>query len=84
MDISDIETRIKVIISDNTRLKPEEIKTGGNFRTELGFDSLTVLQVVLGIDQEFETDFSEEELRQIDSVDRAVQMVSAFLTGKAE
>jgi NADH dehydrogenase (ubiquinone) 1 alpha/beta subcomplex 1, acyl-carrier protein len=78
MDISDIETRIKTIISKNTRLKPEQIRSGGNFRTELGVDSLTVLEVVLSIDREFATDFTEKELLQMDSVDKAVQMVSAF------
>lgn len=79
MDISEIEAKIKKIISKSTRLRPEEIESGSNFHTALGVDSLAVLEIVLSVDQEFNTDFSEHELRQMDSVDKAVQMVSASL-----
>lgn len=79
MDVSEIEARIKRIISKSTRLKPEEIESGRNFHTSLGVDSLAVLEIVLSVDQEFNTDFSEQELRQMDSVEKAVQMVSASL-----
>lgn len=79
MDISEIETKIKKIISRSTRLKPEEIDNGLDFHTALGVDSLAVLEIVLTVDQEFNTDFTEHELRQMDSVNKAVQMVSASL-----
>jgi acyl carrier protein len=79
MDISEIEAKIKRIISKSTRLRPEEIENGLDFHTALGVDSLAVLEIVLSVDQEFNTDFSEAELRQMDSVDKAVQMVSASL-----
>jgi len=79
MDVSEIEATIKRIISRSTRLKPEEIESGLDFHTALGVDSLAVLEIVLSVDQEFQTDFSEQELRQMDSVDKAVQMVSASL-----
>ena len=79
MDVSEIEARIKRIISKSTRLKPEEIDSGLDFHTALGVDSLAVLEIVLSVDQEFQTDFSEHELRQMVSVDKAVQMVSASL-----
>ena len=79
MDISEIEARIKAIISRSTRLKPEEIENGLDFQTALGVDLLAILEIVLSVDQEFNTDFSEQELRQMDSVDKAIQMVSASL-----
>jgi acyl carrier protein len=79
MDTSEIEAKIKRIISKSTRLKPEEIDSGLDFQTALGVDSLAILEIVLSVDQEFKTDFSEHQLRQMDSVDKAVQMVSASL-----
>ena len=81
MDTSEIEARIKRIISKSSKLKPEEIKGELNFQTELGVDSLTVLEIVLSIDREFKTDFTEKELRQMDSIDKAVQMVAAYHVG---
>jgi acyl carrier protein len=79
MHIAEIEARIKSIISKSTRLKPEEIDTGLDFHSALGVDSLAILEIVLSVDQEFNTDFSEHELRQMQSVDKAVEMVSASL-----
>lgn len=80
METSAIKDQVKGIISQNTQLKVEQIGDDAELHGTLGIDSLTLLEIALSIDQEFETDFSEEELLQMHTVNKAVEMVSGRIS----
>jgi acyl carrier protein len=50
---------------------------------DMGIDSLTLLDVALSIDQEFDTEFTEDELFQMQSIDIAFSMVEKRLVSKS-
>jgi len=80
MDIETVKRRIKEIIQESAQLGSAEIDDRAHLHQELRIDSLTLLEVALTIDQEFKTDFTEEELMTMESVQRAAEMVVDRLT----
>ena len=82
MDILTVKQRMKEIIAENTKLDAASIDEGAHLHKDLGIDSLTLLEVALSIDAEFETDFEEEELLGMESVAKASTMVVERLTQK--
>ena len=83
MDIETVKRRIKEIIRESAQLGSAEIDDRAHLHQELRIDSLTLLEVALTIDQEFKTDFTEEELMTMESVQRAAEMVMDRLSGGA-
>lgn len=81
VEMQEIITKICDIISQSTAYTPEELekRKTEHLHTGLDLDSLTLLEVALVIDQEFETDFSEEKLLGMETVEKAAGMVSERL-----
>ena len=81
-DITTVKSRIKEIIRESAQLKSADIDETAHLHQELGIDSLTLLEVALTIDQEFKTDFTEDELMTMASIQIAAEMVMDRLEGK--
>ena len=80
----EITAKICEIISESTDYQVSELSTRASehLHKEMGIDSLTLLEVALTIDQEFDTDFTEEELLGMESVNRATELVIERLKSK--
>lgn len=74
-DISIVKSRIKEIIRASVQINSADIDETADLHRDLGIDSLTLLEVALSIDEEFKTDFTEEELLTMASIQRAAEMV---------
>jgi acyl carrier protein len=83
MEINTVKSRIKKIIQGSAQLQSADIDENARLHQELGIDSLTLLEVALLIDEEFKTDFTEEELMTMETVQRAGEMVVERLARKA-
>lgn len=81
MEIESVKSRIKEIIQESTQLDPADLDEKAHLHKDLKIDSLTLLEIALSVDQKFETDFSEEELLKMESVQVAADMVMARLEG---
>jgi len=68
--------RIRGIVCEYGQLQPDEVGDDANLHTDLGIDSLSLLEIALRVDQEFETDFKEEELLKMSSVSAAADLVA--------
>ena len=66
---------IREIVCEYGQLQPDEVGNDANLHTDLGIDSLSLLEIALRVDQEFETDFKEEELLKMSSVSAAADLV---------
>ena len=78
INISAIKESICEIISASTNFEVRELlgRESEHLHKDLGIDSLTLLEIALSVDQEFGTDFSEDELLGMESVDAATNMVA--------
>ena len=76
MKIEALKQRIREIVCEYGQLQPDEVGDDANLHTDLGIDSLSLLEIALRVDQEFETDFKEEELLKMSSVCAAAALVA--------
>ena len=61
MSNSNIEERVKKIIVDMLGVKPEDVVPEASFVDDLGADSLDTVELVMALEEEFETDIPDEE-----------------------
>ncbi len=82
MNVVEIRTKIKEIISNVTNIEPEEIGDKASFIEDLQLDSLSLLEIGVDVDYEFKLGVPEEKLSELRTVDDAVALVQQVLAAK--
>ena len=77
--MSDIEERVKKIVSEQLGVKEEEVTTESSFVNDLGADSLDTVELVMALEEEFETEIPDEEAEKITTVQQAIEYIEANL-----
>lgn len=75
--MSSIEERVAKIIVEQLGVKPEEVKPEASFVEDLGADSLDTVELVMALEEEFETEIPDEEAEKISTVQTAVDYIKA-------
>ncbi|WP_417665270.1 acyl carrier protein [Pseudidiomarina sp.] len=73
--MSTIEERVKKIIVEQLGVKEEEVKLEASFENDLGADSLDIVELVMALEEEFETEIPDEEAEKIRTVEAAIDYV---------
>ncbi len=76
---SNIEERVKKIVAEQLGVKLEEVTTDASFVEDLGADSLDTVELVMALEEEFETEIPDEEAEKITKVQEAIDYVQANL-----
>jgi acyl carrier protein len=76
-NMSDIEQRVKKIVAEQLGVNEAEIKTESSFVDDLGADSLDTVELVMALEDEFETEIPDEEAEKITTVQQAIDYVKA-------
>ncbi|RUO79410.1 acyl carrier protein [Pseudidiomarina taiwanensis] len=74
--MSTIEERVKKIIVEQLGVKEEEVKPEASFENDLGADSLDTVELVMALEEEFETEIPDEEAEKIKTVQAAIDYVT--------
>ena len=64
MSNSNIEDRVKKIIVDMLGVKPEDVVPEASFVDDLGADSLDTVELVMALEEEFETEIPDEDAHE--------------------
>jgi acyl carrier protein len=72
-----IEDRVKKIVSEQLGVKPEEVSLSSSFTDDLGADSLDIVELVMALEEEFETEIPDSEAEAITTVQAAIDYVKA-------
>ena len=72
-----IEARVKSIIADQLGITEEEIKPESKFIEDLGADSLDIVELIMAMEEEFQTEIPDEEAEKIRTVGDATEHVKA-------
>ena len=72
-----IEARVRSIIADQLGVSEDEIRPDSNFIEDLGADSLDIVELIMAMEEEFETEIPDEEAENIRTVGDAVGYVTA-------
>ena len=75
--MSTVEERVKKLIREQLGVKEEEVKDDASFVDDLGADSLDTVELVMALEEEFETEIPDEEAENITSVKEAVDYILA-------
>ncbi len=75
--MSSIEERVKKIVAEQLGVKEEEVKNEASFVEDLGADSLDTVELVMALEEEFETEIPDEEAEKITTVQLAIDYVNA-------
>ena len=84
MEIEALEQEIKQIIANTASIDIADIDEKTSFVDDLGLDSLTLLEIAINVDYEYNLELSEEEMGQIGTLSGAVELVQKRLAVQAE
>ena len=75
--MSTIEERVKKIIVEQLGVKEDEVKNESSFVEDLGADSLDTVELVMALEEEFDTEIPDEEAEKITTVQSAIDYITA-------
>jgi acyl carrier protein len=77
--MSNIEERVKKIVIEQLGVKEEEVKSTSSFVNDLGADSLDTVELVMALEEEFETEIPDEDAEKLTSVQEAIDYIVGHL-----
>ena len=72
-----IEEKVKKIIAEKLSVDLEEVVPEASFVDDLGADSLDLVELIMSMEEEFDTDISDEDAEQITTVKDAIAYINA-------
>ena len=75
--MSSVEERVRKIVVEQLGVKEEEVVLSASFVDDLGADSLDTVELVMALEEEFETEIPDEDAEKITTVQQAVDYVTA-------
>jgi acyl carrier protein len=74
--MSSTEERVKRIVAEQLGIKQDEIRPESSFVEDLGADSLDTVELVMALEEEFETEISDSEAESITTVQLAIDYIN--------
>ena len=79
--MSSIEDRVKKIVCEQLGAKEDEVKPSASFVEDLGADSLDTVELVMALEEEFDTEIPDDEAEKITTVKQAIEFIQANASG---
>lgn len=79
--MSTIEDRVKKIVVEQLGVNEDQVTLEASFVDDLGADSLDTVELVMLLEEEFDTEIPDEEAEKINTVQAAVDYVKANVEG---
>lgn len=77
INTSEIEARVKKIVVEQLGVKEDEVTVDASFVDDLGADSLDTVELVMALEEEFETEIPDEDAEKILTIKDAVTYITA-------
>ena len=75
--MSNVEERVRKIVVEQLGVKEEDATPSASFVDDLGADSLDTVELVMALEEEFETEIPDEEAEKITTIKEAVDYILA-------
>jgi acyl carrier protein len=75
--MSTVEQQVKAIVAEQLGVKLEQVTNSASFVDDLGADSLDTVELVMALEEEFETEIPDEDAEKITTVQQAIDYVTA-------
>lgn len=73
--MSTITERVTKLVCEQLGVKEEEVTPEASFVEDLGADSLDTVELVMALEEEFETEIPDEEAEKITTVKEAIDYI---------
>lgn len=79
-----METKERIInmLADKLGFEPMEINENQDFVTDLGADSLDMVEIVMGVEEEFGLRIEDEEIPEVKTVGDLVKLIEKKRLGR--
>ncbi len=74
--MSTIEDRVKKIVIEQLGVKEDEVTSEASFVDDLGADSLDTVELVMALEEEFDTEIPDDEAEKINTVQAAIDYIN--------
>jgi len=80
--MSNVAKKVKQIIAEELRVKPEEITENARFIDDLGADSLDSIELVMALEEKCNIEISDEDAEKLTTVGEAIKYIEGKLPSK--
>ncbi|MBT5232021.1 MAG: acyl carrier protein [Methylococcales bacterium] len=77
--MSSIEERVKAVVVEQLSVSASEVSNEASFVDDLGADSLDTVELVMALEEEFDTEIPDEDAEKITTVQQAIDYVNSNL-----
>ncbi len=70
-----VEEKIKNIIAEKLSVEPDEVVSQASFVDDLGADSLDLVELIMAMEEAFDTEISDEEAEKLQTVQDAINYI---------
>ena len=75
--MSEVADKVKKIVVDQLGVSEEQVTPEAKFIEDLGADSLDQVELVMALEEEFESDIPDEDAEKLTTVGKAVEYIES-------
>ena len=79
MKMEEVQSKLKEIVMDRLNAEEDQIKPEAAFVEDLGADSLDIVELIMGIEEEFDIEIPDEDAEKLTTVGEAMAYVKTKL-----
>ena len=79
--MSTIENRVQKIVVEQLGVAEDQVTPDASFVDDLGADSLDTVELVMALEEEFDTEIPDDEAEKITTVKQAIEYIQANASG---
>jgi len=79
MEKQEIQAKVKQVVARVLKMEETAIADDANFIFDLGADSMQSLELVAGLEEEFDIEMDQDRALEIQSIDGAVDFIGEYL-----
>ena len=79
MEKTEVQQRVKQVVSKVLKMEVGEIRDEANFIFDLGADSMQSLEMIAGFEEEFNIEMDQEKALEVQTIDGAVDFIAGQL-----
>ena len=79
MKLEEVQAKLKEIVIERLNAEEDQIKPEASFVEDLGADSLDIVELIMGIEEEFDIEIPDEDAEKLTTVEEAMTYVKTKL-----
>lgn len=79
MHSEEVMAKLKDLVMDRLNVEEDQIKSEASFVEDLGADSLDIVELIMGIEEEFDVEIPDEDAEKLTNVGEAFAYVKSKL-----